>query len=103
MVQIKQKKGTGVKNPPPRSFWCGIGHQCVAVVQSVAVCCSVLQCVWKYKHTVIARKLVHLKKAFVYAAVRCSALQCVAVRCSALQCAVVKTIPRLQKKAVVHS
>jgi len=22
MVQIKQKSGHGVKNPPPRSFWC---------------------------------------------------------------------------------
>ena len=24
MVQIKQKKGTGVGHPPPRSLWCGI-------------------------------------------------------------------------------
>jgi len=23
MVQIKQKRDTGVENPPPRSFWCG--------------------------------------------------------------------------------
>jgi len=23
MVKIKQKRGTGVKTPPPRSFWCG--------------------------------------------------------------------------------
>jgi len=23
MVRIKQKRGTGVKNPSPRSFWCG--------------------------------------------------------------------------------
>jgi len=23
MVRIKQKRGTGVKTPPPRSFWCG--------------------------------------------------------------------------------
>ena len=24
MVQIKQKRGTGVKNPSPKSLWCGV-------------------------------------------------------------------------------
>jgi len=27
IVQIKQKRGTGVKNPSPRSFWCGVKIQ----------------------------------------------------------------------------
>jgi len=26
MVQIKQKRGTGVKTPSPRSFWCGMNE-----------------------------------------------------------------------------
>jgi len=66
----------------------------------------VLQCVFKDKHTLIARKLVHLEKAFVYVAVRCSALQCVAVCCSALQCVAVccsENNTTIAKNAVVHS
>ena len=50
------------------------------VLQSVAGCCSVLQCV----------AVRHLCETTIYqqqgAAVRCSVLQCVAVCCSALQC-----------------
>jgi len=48
------------------------------VLQWVAVCCSVLQCVAVAFRTLDSAK-VHVSEMYLYAAVCCSVLQCVAV------------------------
>jgi len=53
----------------------------LSVLQCVAVCCSVLQCV--------AVECMYLLSVLQCVAVCCSVLQCVAVCCSVLQCVAV--------------
>jgi len=64
----------------------------LVLLQSVAECCSVLQCaaVRKYRTTTGRRSVVgkHFQKSS-RVAVRCSVLQCVAVCCSAVLCVAV--------------
>ena len=55
------------------------GRECRSVLQCVAVCCSVLQC--------INGMVVHTQGAGVDLC--CKVLQCVAVCCSVLQCVAV--------------
>ena len=61
------------------------------VMQCVAVCCSVLQCV--VIATLLAHLVEHHKKVLQCVAVYCSVLQCIAVCCSersrVLQCVAV--------------
>jgi len=54
------------------------------VLQRVATCCSVLQCVAVFRSVLMVRWLVLAGEGNV--AVCCSVLQCVAVCCSVLQC-----------------
>jgi len=66
------------------------------VLQCVAVCCSVLQCVlitrWSLAHTSLGSWL---------KAVCCSVLQCVAVCCSVLQCVAVCADHEMKSRAYV--
>jgi len=55
------------------------------VLQCVAVCCSVLQCV-AVRDKVLRSSPLHIHEARQCVAVRGSVLQCVAVCCSVLQC-----------------
>ena len=67
------------------------------MLQCVAVCCSVLQCVTKQSTTTrhtrpvtnLKSSVTHQKSVLQCVAVWCSVLQCVAVCCSVLQCVVV--------------
>jgi len=57
---------------------------CCSVLQCVAVCCSVLQCVAVWPSVAI-RYVCERHTAFVCVSVCCSVLQCTAVSCSVLQ------------------
>jgi len=59
-------------------------HHSLCVLQCVAVCCSVLQCVGAQKRAIVWRE--NMPSFF---GVCCSVLQCVAVCCSVLQCVAV--------------
>ena len=72
----------------------GIINQLHAVMQCVAVCCSVLQCVavnYRMCDLLIGAKRGSMKIALMFCSVlkfvvvSCSVLQCVAVCCSVLQ------------------
>ena len=71
---------------------------CCSVLQSAAMCCSVLQC---------ARSCVcictHSYSVLQCVAMCCSVLQCVAVFCSVLQCAVGIFYSVLQRIVVPHN
>jgi len=75
-------------------FLCGTHIcKCSRVLQFVAVCCSVLQCVAIFLQfsgglSSLSFPHPHLYR-LIYVAVCCSALQCVAVCCSVLQCVAV--------------
>jgi len=60
------------------------------VLQYVAVCCSVLQCVVDVYNMILsfARRESFVCASLQCVAVCCSMLQCVAVYCSVLQCVV---------------
>jgi len=65
------------------------------VLQCVAVCCSVLQCVAASSQSDVCEVLIDLMVSHVIeakcVAVCCSVLQCVAVCCSVLQCVAVSS------------
>jgi len=69
------------------------------VLQCVAVCCSVLQCVAVYQERSCTLVL-QARIIAIYVAVCCSVLQCVAVCCSVLQCVAVCSSVLQRVKAV---